>query len=104
MKFLKKTISIAIIFLIVDFHHHESPIQDRNANFHSEDCIDQDCFNERADCKTCLTQNRLAFQTIRSDINTTDYEDKYIDSIFSYRLNNLNTSLNTRGPPHNFYN
>ena len=103
MKFLKKIISVAVIFLIVDFHHHESTIQDRNANFHSEDCIDQDCFNERTDCETCLTQNRLAFQSIRSDINTTDYENKYIDNIFSYRLNNLNTSLNTRGPPHNFH-
>ena len=100
MKFLKKLLSIAIIFLIVDFHHHESPIQDRNANFHSEDCIDQDCFNERTDCETCLTQNRLAFQSIKSEINTTDFEDKYIDSIFSYRLNNLNRSLNSRGPPH----
>ena len=87
MKFLKKIISISIIFLIVDFHHHESPIQDRSASFHSEDCIDQDCFNERTDCETCLTQNRLAFQSTRSDINTTSYEDKYIDSVFSYSLN-----------------
>ena len=104
MKFLKKTISIAIIFLIVDFHHHESPIQDKNPNFHSEDCIDQDCFNERTDCETCLTQNRLAFQSIRSDINATDYEDKYIDNIFSFRINNLSRSLNTRGPPYIYYN
>ena len=78
MKFLKKILSIAIIFLIVNFHHHESPIQDKNANFHSEDCIDQDCFNERTDCETCLTQNRLAFQSIRSEINTTDFENKYV--------------------------
>ncbi len=104
MKFLKKIISISIIFLIVDFHHHESPIQDRSASFHSEDCIDQDCFNERTDCETCLTQNRLAFQSIRSDINTTSYEDKYLDNIFSYRLNNHSRSLNTRGPPHIYFN
>ena len=104
MKFLKKLLSIAIIFLIVDFHHHESPIQDKKANFHSEDCIDQDCFNERTDCESCLKQKRLAFQSIKSDINTTNYEDKYIDSIFSYRLNNLSRSLNTRGPPHIYYN
>ena len=103
MKFLKKTISIAVIFLIVDFHHHESPIQDRNANFHSEDCVDKDCFNETTDCETCLTQNRLAFQYIRSDINTADYEDKYIDNIFSFRINNLSRSLNTRGPPYIYY-
>ena len=103
MKFLKKTISIAVIFLIVDFHHHESPIQDRNANFHSVDCINQDCFNERADCETCLTQKRLAFQYIRSDINTADYEDKYINNIFSFRINNLSRSLNTRGPPYIYY-
>ena len=89
MKFLKKIISIAIIFLIVDLHHHESPIQDRSASFHSEDCIDQDCFNERTDCETCLTQNRLAFQSIRSDINTTSYEDKYLDNIFSFEKNSL---------------
>ena len=104
MKFLKKIISVAVILLIVDFHHHESPIQDRNANFHSEDCIDQDCFNETNDCETCLTQNRLAFQSIRSDINTTSYEDKYIDSVFSYSLNNHSRSLNTRGPPHIYFN
>ncbi len=104
MKFLKKTISIAIIFLIVDFHHHESPIQDRNPNFHSEVCINQDCFNERTDCETCLTQSRLAFQSLKSDINTTDYEDKYIDNIFSFRINNLSRSLNTRGPPYIYFN
>ena len=103
MKFLKKTISIAVIFLIVDFHHHESTIQDRYANLHSEDCIDQNCFDERTDCETCLTQNRLAFQPLKSDINTADYEDKYIDSIFSYKLNNPNRSLNTRAPPHIYY-
>ena len=104
MKFLKKTISIAVIFLIVDFHHHESPIQDRNANFHSEDCIDQDCFNETTDCETCLTQNRLAFQSIKSYINTADYENTYIDDIFSYKLDNLSRYLHTRGPPHIYYN
>ena len=96
MKFLKKTISIAIIFLIIDFHHHKSPIQDRNANFHSEDCIDQDCFNETTDCETCLTQNRLAFQSIKSYINTADYENTYIDDIFSYRLKNLSRYLHNR--------
>ena len=104
MKFLKKIISVAAILLIVDFHHHESPIQDRNANFHSEDCIDQDCFNERTDCETCLTQNRLAFQSIKSEINTTDFENTYIDDIFSYRLNNLSRSLYTRGPPRIYFN
>ena len=104
MKFFKKTISIAIIFLIVDFHHHESTIQDRNANFHSEDCIDRNCFNETSDCETCLTQNRLAFQSIISEINTSDFENKYIDSIFSYGLNNLSRSLYTRGPPHIYFN
>ena len=104
MKFLKKTISIAIIFLVVDYHHHESPIQDRNSNFHSEDCIDQDCFNERTDCETCLIQNRLAFQSIKSDFNTTDNKDTYIDNIFSLRINNPSRSLNTRGPPYIYYN
>ena len=75
-----------------------------NANFHSEDCIDQDCFNETNDCETCLTHNRLAFQSIKSYINTADYENTYIDDIFSYRLNNLSRYLHTRGPPHIYYN
>ena len=61
MKFLKKLLSTAIIFLIVDLHHHESPIQDRSASFHSEDCIDQDCFNERTDCESCLRRTDWPF-------------------------------------------